>query len=128
MTPEIEDTSSVDEPLRRGLDPAPSTVDRVVRRALDEPPGRGHAAGRPGRWLALATAIVLAVLAAWIVPRFGHAPPPEPVAAQVSMVNVGSIIVLETGRDGGKVLLSGTSATGDASWRGQIIIQLGERP
>jgi len=43
-------------------------------------------------------------------------------------VNVGSVVVLDTGRDGGTVLLSGVPADGGTSWRGQMIIQRGERP
>jgi len=128
MNPEIRDTSPIDESLRRGLDPSARAVERVVLRALEERPERERSAPRWVAWLSAAAAVCLVVLAVWLAPRLQPPPTPEGAEARISMGNVGSIIVLETGRGGGTMLLSGTSADGDASWRGQIIIQRRERP
>jgi len=136
MTPRNHERSSVDERLgsiderlRWGLEPGAAMVERVVRRALDEAPGRVPADrwGRWGRWLA-AAAVVLAVASFWTVPHLRRERLPEGSEGRVSMANVGSVIVLDTGRDGRTVLLSGVSAAGEATWRGQIIIQRRERP
>jgi hypothetical protein len=124
MTPDTQERHPIDERLRRGLEPDAPAVDRVVRRALAASPRRAAAV----RWLAAATAIVLAVVVLWTVPLVWREPPAEQPEAQVSMVNVGSVIVLDTGRHGGTVLLSGASASGGTSWRGQMIIRRRERP
>lgn len=134
MTPDIHVTGSVDERLRRDLDPAPPTVDRVVRRALGRAPVHPAPAprGRRRRWLVAAAgaaaAVVLVAVGLRTVPLLWHQPPPAPAEARVSLVNVGSVIVLDTGRDGRTVLLSGVRASREAPWRGQIIIQRKERP
>jgi|GEM_PF-1534057 len=129
MTPDNDERRSVDEGLRRGLEPAALVVERVVRRALDEVPGRRRPDrwGRWSRWLA-AAAVVLAVASFWTVAHLRRERLPEGSQGRVSMANVGSVIVLDTGPDGRTVLLSGVSAAGEATWRGQIIIQRRERP
>ncbi len=123
MTPDTRHHRAIDERLCRALEPSGPAVERVARRALDAPSHRAA----PGRWLATA-AVALVVAALWVVPLLRRDPPVEAPEAHVSMVNVGSVVVLDAGRGRGTVLLSGVPADGGTPWRGQMIIQRGERP
>jgi hypothetical protein len=104
-----------DERLRRALEPRPESVERIVRGALERRP-----AGRPRLVPAVAGAAALLALAALFLAR------PQ-TRAQVSIENVGEVLIVRH-QEGGRVLIhNGEAAQGSPPSGSMIVIHGGTR-